>query len=197
LSTPTLNHIRAAHERFWNWIFSVKDGVDHPLNKSGGGEAQERFDNMLIVAGSLQGGGRKDRSLKIPKDIKYIFVPADNCMDTVADAATDGKPTDRDLIDNVDRDIRGAAEIAKVSINDSPQGVDLLPPHLFSVNIQEAIEGTGRSRKGEGLRGGGQLKISTMGAAACYYAIIPADKLQPGDTIKITGRRIEVTYTVR
>ena len=60
MSFPDLDQIEQANERFWKWIFSVDDGPSHALKISGGGEAQEQFGNMLIVAGSLRGDGTKD-----------------------------------------------------------------------------------------------------------------------------------------
>jgi hypothetical protein len=194
-SSPTPIQIRTAHERFWNWVFSVNDGPNHPLNASRAGMAQEQYDNILIVAGSLQHAGNKNRSLRMPPGagIEYIFVPADNCVDSLADG---GGPSEQDLINFINNDIRGANGIARVSINGSPQGVDLLQSHLFSLTIQSAINGSGRNRMGEGTSQGRHPPLSTMAAGACYYAIISANTLRPRDTIEIIGRNINVTYTV-
>lgn len=51
---------------------------------SSGDEAQEQFGNLLIIAGSLPGDEIKDRSLQLPSGIEFIFVPADNFVDTLA-----------------------------------------------------------------------------------------------------------------
>ena len=196
LSLPTPTQIRVAHEAFWHWIFRENDGPNHPLNISGGGQAQQQLDNILIVAGSLQGAGPKDRSLQIPAGIESIFVPVDNCVDTAADAATNGILTNLDLINNITTDIKGAEGKAGVSVDDEPKGVTLLEPHLFSLNIQKAIRETGRNRRGEGTQRGRQPPILTTAAAACYYTILSPNGLRAGNRIKITGRNIEVTYTV-
>ena len=79
------NQVKAVDERFWSWIFREDDGPNHPLKVSNGGEAQERIGNMLILAGSLQGGGQKDRSLRIPAGVESIFVLADGIVSTDAD----------------------------------------------------------------------------------------------------------------
>jgi hypothetical protein len=191
LSLVDPNQIKAADERFWSWIFRDDDGPNHPLKVSGGGEAQERFGNMLMVAGSLQNDGKKDRSLRIPDDIESIFFPADNVVCTQADG--DG-PSDQDLINNANNDIRGGT--GNVSVNGKRQRVDLLDPHLFTVDIQKCINGTGRNGRGEGCTTGTPPR-QTRAAAACHYAIISARDLKNGDRIEISGRGIGVTYTVR
>ena len=189
---PPHNEIET-HERYWNWIFSVDDGPTHPLKISSGGEAQESFGNVLIVAGSLRGDGRKERSLRIDAGIERIFVPAESVVYTEADG--DG-PIDQDLLNNVQNDIRGAEGIAYVLLNDSHQKPNFLGPHLFSLNIQKCIKGTGRSGVGEGCTNGTPPGI-TRAAAACYYVFIPTDNLKTGSRIELRGRDINVTYTVR
>ena len=188
------DRIRAADERFWSWIFRQDDGPTHPLRVSNGGEAQEQFGNMLILAGSLQKDGPKDRSLKIPDGTEFVFVPADNFVCTEADG---GGSSDQKLIELANEDIRGGAEIAEVLVNSNRQSVHLLQPHLFMLNIRKAIRGTGGSGRGEGTSAGKQLPLQTRAAAACHYAIITANELKNGDKIEITGRDIKVTYTVK
>lgn len=188
------NQIKAADERFWSWIFRQDDGPNHPLKLSNGEEAQEQFGNIVIVAGSLQRDGKKDRSLRIPAGTEFIFVPADNFLCTEADGSGS---TDQDLIDVTNDDIGGGAGIAEVSVNGDRQRVDLLEPHLFTLDIQRAIIGTGKLARGEGTSKGRELPVQTRAAAACYYAIIPANKLKKGDRIEITGRDIKVNYTVK
>jgi hypothetical protein len=193
LSMPTPTQIRVAHEAFWNWIFRENDGPNHPLNVSGRRPApQERLDNILLLAGSLPDNVKKERSLQIPEDIEYIFVPADNCVDTAADADTNGTPSNLELINSITNDIRGAEGKADVLVDGTSKGVTLLEPHLFSLNIQKEIMGTGRNGKGEGTPRGRQAPILTMAVAACYYAILSRNDW--GKEIKIKGRNIEVTY---
>lgn len=199
MSSLNLNQIRAAHEAFWNWVFRENDDKNHPLTVSGGGIAQEQFDNILIVAGSLPDAGPKDRTLDLRnmKDIEYIFVPADNCVDTLADAG--GGVDVLDLVDEITKDIRGARGKYDVSLNGQSQknNIALLEPHLFSLNILKAIKNTGRKKMGEGTSQGRKLPILTTAVAACYYLIIPANNLKNGDKIRITTRfNISVEYTV-
>ena len=188
------DQIKAAHEGFWNWIFEENDGPNHPLNVSQGGEAYKQLGNMLIVAGSLQGAGQKDRSLRIPKGVESIFVPADNVVCTKSEG--DGS-TDQELITKANSDIQGAAGNVGISVNDNPQKVDLLEPHLFTLNIKRMIDGTCRNENGQPTLRGRQPPIDTMAAAACYYAVVPAKDLASGDRIKVSGRNINVTYTVK
>lgn len=194
MSSLDPDRTKAADERFWSWIFREDDGPNHPLRVSNGREAQEQFDNILIVAGSLQNDGTKDRSLRIPAGTEFIFVPADNFVCTEADG---GGSKDEDLINVANDDIQGGSGIANVSINGNRQRVELLQPHLFTLGIQKAISGTGQSKRGEGTSKGSQLPLQTRAAAACHYAIIPVNKLKKGDKIEITGRDIKVTYTVK
>jgi hypothetical protein len=194
LSSVDPNQIKAVDERFWSWIFREDDGPNHPLKISNGGEAQERIGNKLILAGSLQGGGQKDRSLRIPAGVESIFVIADDIVCTDADG--DGA-SDQDLIKKADEDIRDGVGKVKVSLNDKSQTVDLLEPHSFMLNIQKVIDGTGNKGKGEGTLPDGNPPGQTRAAAACYYAIIRAHSLKAGDRIKISGRGINVTYTVK
>jgi hypothetical protein len=194
LSLVDPDQIKTADERFWSWIFREDDGPNHPLKISNGGDAQERIGNMLILAGSLQDDGKKDRTLRIPAGIESIFVLPDNVLCTKADG--DGA-SDQDLMKKADVDIREGKGKVKVSLNDKPQTVDLLKPHSFTLNIQKVIDGTGKNRKGEGTLPNGNPPGQTRAVAACYYAIIPADSLKPGDVIKISGRGINVTYTVK
>jgi hypothetical protein len=194
LSSTDLKQIKEAHERLLNWIFNTDDGPNHPLKISGGGEAQERIGNMLILPGSLQGDGKKDRSLRIPAGIESIFVLADDIVCTEADG--DGA-TDQDLMKKADDDINDGKGKVKVLLNDKPQAIDLLKPHSFTLDIQKVIDGTGRNRKGEGTLPNGNPPGQTRAAAACYYAIISANGSKAGDRIEISGRGINVTYTVK
>jgi hypothetical protein len=194
LSWTEPKQIKEAHERFWRWIFSMDDGPNHPLKISNDGEAQDRMGNMLILAGSLQDDGKKDRSLRIPAGIGSIFVVADDILCTEADG--DGA-SDQDLMNKADEDISKGEGKVEVSLNGKPQTVDLLKPHTFAIDIQKVIDGTGNNRKGEGTLPNGNPPGQTRAAAACYYTIIPADGLKTGDIIKISGRGIKVTYTVK
>ena len=182
--------IKQAHEEFWRWVFREHDGPNHPLKISNGGKSQTVHQGMLILAGSLQRDGKKERSLQIPGGVESIFVPADNVVCTVAD---DDGPNDPDLINNANNDIRGGS--GKVSVNGKPQTVDLLEPHLFTLNITECIAGTGKNKMGEGCTKG-MAPGPTKAAGACHYAIINADSLKSGDVIAINGRYIDVTYNV-
>lgn len=191
MSAPARDEIKGADEEFWHWIFREKDSPNHPLKISDGGKAQTQLRRMLIVAGSLPGQRKKERSLQIPGGIEFIFVPADNFVCTVADG--DG-PNDEDLINNANSDIRGGS--GKVSVNGKAQTVDLLEPHLLTLNIQECIAETGKNRVGEGCTKGTPPR-ETRAAAACHYAILRADTLKSGDLIGINGRgNIDVTYRV-
>lgn len=194
MSSTDSKQIKEAHERLLNWIFSTDDGPNHPLKISGSGEAQERIGNMLLLPGSLQGDGKKDRSLLIPAGIESIFVLADDIVCTEADG--DGA-NEQDLMKKADEDISNGKGKVKVSLNDKPQTVDLLKPHSFTLDIQKVIDGTGSNRKGEGTLPNGNPPGQTRAAAACYYAIIPANGLKAGDRIEISGRGINVTYTVK
>jgi hypothetical protein len=194
LTSTDPKQIKEAHERFWSWIFSRDDGPNHPLKISNGGEAQERIGNMLILAGSFQGDGKKDRSLRIPTGIESIFVLADDIVCTEADG--DGA-TDQDLMKKAEEDTSQAEGKVEVSLNDNLQTVDLLKPHSFTLDIQKVIDGTGNNKKGEGTLPNGNPPGQTRAAAACYYTIIPANALKAGDVITVTGRGIDVTYTVK
>jgi hypothetical protein len=194
LSSTDSKQIKEAHERFLSWIFSTEDGPNHPLKVSNGGDAQERIGNMLILPGSLQGDGKKDRLVRIPAGIESIFVVADDIVCTEADG--DGT-SDQDLMKKADEDISDGKGKVKVSLSDKPQAIDLLRPHSFTLDIQKVIDGTGKNRKGEGTLPNGNPPGQTRAAAACYYAIIPADGLKARDRIEISGRGINVTYTVK
>jgi hypothetical protein len=194
LSSADLDQVKQAHEKFLSWIFSVDDGPNHPLKVSDGGEAQKQFGNMIIVAGSLQGGGKKDRSLRIPAEIESVFIPVDDIVCTEADGDGHG---DQDLIKKAHDDISDGKGKAKVSVNDKSQTVDLLEPQSFKLDIQKVIDGTGKKEKGEGTLPNGDPPRQTRAAASCYYAIVPANNLKTGDRIEITGRGINVTYNVK
>src|SRR5688500_17783540 len=99
MSLTDPEQIKEAHERFLCWIFSMDDGLNHPLKVSNGGEARERIGNMLILPGSLQGDGKKDRSLQIPAGFESIFVLADDIVCTEADGDGD---SDQDLMKKAD-----------------------------------------------------------------------------------------------
>src|SRR5918992_172344 len=96
-------------------IVNKDDGPNHPLKISNGGEAQERIGNMLILTGSLQGDGKKDRSLRIPTGIESNFVLADDIVCTEADG--DGT-NEQDLMKRADEDISDGKGKVKVSLND-------------------------------------------------------------------------------
>lgn len=194
MSSTDSKQIKEAHERLLNWIFSTDDGPNHPLKISGSGEAQERIGNMLLLPGSLQGDGKKDRSLRIPAGIESIFVLADDIVCTEADG--DGV-NEQDLMKIANDDISDGEGKVKVLLNDKPQAIDLLKPHSFTLDIQKVIDGTGKNKRGEGTLPNGNPPRQTRAAAVCYYAIIPAGGLKGGDRIDISGRGINVTYTVK
>jgi hypothetical protein len=183
LSRSPVPDCKKLHEGFWDWIFKTPDGNNHPLKVSGGGTADLKVGNALILSGSLQRDGQKNRSLRIPDGVEFIFVPADNVLCTDSDG--DGP----DLIACATNDINRGANRAHVTVDGRPQGVSPLPPHEFDLNIRQRIVGTGNSGQGEPL---GQTKA----AAAAYYAIIPANSLRSGNSIRISGRDIDVTYNV-
>ncbi len=132
--------------------------------------------------------------MRIPAGIESIFVLADDIVCTEADG--DGA-NDPELMKKADDDISGGKGKVKVSLNDKPQTVDLLKPHSFTLDVQKVIDGTGKNKKGEGTLPNGNPPGQTRAAAACYYTIIPAGSLRPGDKIEINGRGINVTYTVK
>jgi hypothetical protein len=205
LSLPAPNQIKDADEEFWRWIFRENDGPNHPLKISNNGTAQIQLGSLLIVAGSLPDNIPKNRLLQIPPGIEYVFVPAENCVYTEADM--DGQ-TDQELVDKANKDMTDSR--GRVSVNDVQQKLNRLPGHTFSppLNIVNCIAGAGKSGKGEGesctkdMAPGG-----TNAAAACDYAIIPANTLKSGHIIKIEGigragantapGRIDVTYKVQ
>lgn len=201
-SVPTQNEIEDAHKEFWHWIFRVNDGSNHPLKLSNSGRAQTtQHGRLLIIAGSLPDNVRRNRLLQIPAGIEYIFVPGENCVYTEADG--DGR-SDRDLLDKANQDMTNSQ--ASVLVNNAPQPINKLAGHKFSLDIQKCIAGAGKSGKGEGCMSG-TPPGPTKAAAACDYAIIPADSLKNGDTIKIEGigraapaqtpGDIDVTYRVQ
>jgi hypothetical protein len=193
LSSADLNELKEADEEFWRWIFRKNNGPNHPLEISNGGKAQTQFRSILIVAGSLPGVGPKNRSLQIPAGIESIFVPADNCVYTEADSDGSGQ----ELIDKANSDM--AKGTGNVSVNGKAQTVELLSGHPFSLNIQQCIDGTGKSKNGEGCKNGTPPRETREAAAACHYAIIRANTLKSGDIIRITGRKgedVDVTYNV-
>jgi hypothetical protein len=198
LSLPSLNEIKDADEEFWRWVFRDSDGESHPLKISKGGKAQTKIGRMLIIAGALSGEPaqkKRERSLEIPQDIDYIFVPADNCVYTQADG--DGE-NEQALVDNANRDM--ASGTGNVSVNGNNLALNLLPGHPIrpQLNIQERIKGSGKSKNGEGWNNN-MPPGDTLAASACHYALIRARTLRINDTIKITGELgtgIDVTYTV-
>jgi hypothetical protein len=184
LSLPAQNQIEDAHQEFWRWIFRMKDGPNHPLKVSNNGSAQLQRGKLLIVAGSLPDNIQKNRLLQIPPSIEYVFVPAESCV--YSDADRDGKG--QELIDKANNDM--ADSEGKVLVNDKKQNIDRLPAHTFSplLKIQECIDGAGKSGKGEGEScTKGNPPGDTEAAAACDYAIIPANALKSGDMIRIQG----------
>jgi hypothetical protein len=199
---PTRKEIEDAHKEFWHWIFRVNDGSNHPLKLSNNGRAQTtQHGSLLIVAGSLPDSVPRNRLLQIPAGIEYIFVPGENCVYTMAD--NDGQ-SNRDLLDKANQDMTNSR--AKVLVNSRPQQINRLAGHTFSLDIQKCITGAGKSGRGEGCTSG-TAPGPTNAAAACDYAIIPADSLGSGHTIKIEGigragpnqqpGTIDVTYRVQ
>jgi hypothetical protein len=189
LSSVDQNTAERLDEKFWEWIFSTPDNQNHPLKVSDNGQAQEKHGKFLILAGSLQGGGQKSRVLTIPQGIDSIFVPADNNLKTETD--DDGKD-DPKLTNEANNDDGGAAGTAKVKVNGQDIPVNRLQAHCFNINIRQRIPGTGTKKN----QGNGEQVGETRAAAACHYAIIPANTLRSGNTIDIVGRNIRVTYTV-
>jgi hypothetical protein len=195
---PSLDEIKDADEEFWRWVFSKDDNDNHPLKISGRGSAQTRKGRILILAGALSGEPdqiEKKRSLEIPEGIDYIFVPADNCVYTKADG--DGV-TEEALIDNANRD--NSSGTGNVSLKGNNLALNLLPGHAFrpELDIQKRIQGSGKSKKGEGWTNSTAPR-NTIAASACHYAIIRASTLRKNDTIQITGEAgtgINVIYTV-
>lgn len=203
-SVPTQNEIIDAHKEFWRWIFRVDDGSNHPLKISNNGMAHTtQHGRLLIVAGSLPDDMRRNRLLQIPAGSEYIFVTAENCVYTEADG--DGQ-SDQDLLNKANQDMTDSR--AKVLVNNVQQSINRLSGHMFSplLDIQKCITGAGKSGRGEGCMSG-TPPGPTKAAAACDYAIIRADTLRSGHTIKIEGigragpnqvpGRIDVTYRVQ
>jgi hypothetical protein len=196
---PSLDEIKEADEEFWRWIFRENDGNNHPLKVDGGGMAQTQSGRMLILAGAISGEKKpkpRTRSLKIPRGIDYIFVPADNCVYTQADG--DGA-NDRVLVDNANRDMTTGT--GNVSVNGNSQALNLLPGHAFrpKLDIQKRIQETGKAKKGEGWKNTTAPR-DTLAASACHYAIILPGALRSQDRIRITGEvgtGIDVTYVVK
>jgi hypothetical protein len=160
------------------------------------GPAHRTFNRILILAGALSGDAQKKiRPLRIPDGNvdSIIFVPADNCVYTLADR--DGN-NDRELIDKANIDMTTGK--GSVWINGNIQEVDLLPGHVFDLDIQYCIENAGNSKRGEGCQNG-TPPGETRAAAACHYALIDARSLKRRDIIKILGEpnsSINVTYMV-
>jgi hypothetical protein len=184
LSLPTQDEIKRADKEFWRWVFREADGVNHPLKKSDKNiTAQTQLGSLLIVAGSFADNKQKKRLLKIPPDIKNVFVTAENCLYTYADS--DGS-TVKDLIDKADRDMVDSQ--GKVFVNGKEQKPERLSGHAFSLDIQHCIASAGKSGKGEGKSCiQGKPPGDTTAAAACDYIIIRADTLNTGDKIETKG----------
>jgi hypothetical protein len=189
LASVDQNTAERLDQAFWEWIFSTPDNQNHPLRVSNNGQAQERRGNFLMLAGSLPGDGPKNRVLTIPPGIDSIFVPADNNLKTVTDEDGDDDPKLTNEANNDD-----AEGTANVKVNGQNKPVNRLPAHCFDINIRQRIRGTGTKKN----QGNGEQVGRTRAAAACHYAIIPANTLQSGNTIEIVGRNgtITVTYTV-
>jgi hypothetical protein len=183
------NTAKELDKAFWEWIFSRPDNQNHPLRVSDNGQAQERRGKFLILAGSLPGGGQKNRVLTIPQGIDSIFVPADNNLKTMTD---DDGPDDPKLTDKANEDNDGAGQDPKVKVDGVDIPVNRLPAHCFDIDIRERIHETGNNKH----HGDGEEVAPTRAAAACHYAIIPANTLHSGSKIEIRGRDIRVTYTV-
>jgi hypothetical protein len=205
LSVLTQGQIEDADEEFWRWIFRENDGPNHPLKISNDGKAQIQRGPLLILAGSLPDNKPRNRILEKLPGIEYIFVPGENCVYTMADG--DGQ-TPQDLVNKANNDMTNSQ--AKVSVNGMRQPIHRLPGHTFAplLDILKCIDGAGNSAKGEGASCvGGQAPRGSPAAAACDYAIIPADTLNSGDLIKIEGigragpnqvtGKIDVTYKVQ
>ena len=206
MSLPPPNQIEDADDEFWRWIFRENDGPNHPLKISNNGTAQIQLGSLLIVAGSLPDNIPKNRLLQIDPGIEYVFVPAENCVYTEADM--DGQ-TEQDLVDKANKDMTDSR--GKVSVNNVQQTLNRLPAHTFSppLIIEKCIAGAGNSGKGEGESCTKNMApgATKAAAAACDYAIIPANTLKSGSVIKIEGvgragentapQRIEVTYNVQ
>jgi hypothetical protein len=206
LSLPTPNQIKDADEEFWRWVFREDDEpIRHPLKVTKNGKAQIQLGRLLIVAGSLPDNIPRNRLLEIPPGVDFIFVPGENCVYTEADK--DGQ-TDQALIDKANDDMTDSR--ARILVNGVEQTIRRLPGHTFSppLDIQKCIGGAGKLGKGEGescIKGNPPRQ--TRAAAACDYAIIPANTLKSQDIIKIEGigragpnqepGRIEVTYKVQ
>ena len=203
MSSPSQNQITDADEEFWRWVFRENDGPNHPLKISNGGKAQIQRGSLLILAGSLADDTPRNRVLQKVPGVDYIFVPGENCVYTKADM--DGQ-NNKDLVDKANKDMTDSQ--AKVKLNGAEQTIQHLLGHTFSLNIKKCINGAGNSGKGEGASCvGGNPPGGTEAAAACDYAIIPANTLKGGDIIKIEGigragpnktpGHIDVTYTVQ
>jgi hypothetical protein len=205
LSVLTQGQIQDADEEFWRWIFRENDGSNHPLKITNGGKAQIQRGPLLILAGSLPDNIPKNRTLEKHPGIEYIFVPGENCVYTMADG--DGQ-TLQELVNKANNDMTNSQ--AKVSVNGTRQTIHRLSGHTFSplLDILKCIDGAGNSGKGEGASCvGRQAPRDSQAAAACDYAIIPADTLNSGDLIKIEGigragpnqvtGHIDVTYKVQ
>ena len=205
MTLPTQSQIEAANEEFWRWIFRERDGPTHPLKVSNGGEAQIQRGQLLILSGSLPDDTPRNRTLRKVPGVEYIFVPGENCVYTTADG--DGQ-TPQDLVNKANSDMTNSQ--AKVSVNGMRQTIHHLSGHTFSplLDILKCINGAGKTGKGEGASCvKGQRPGDSQAAAACDYAIIPADTLKSGDLIKIEGigragpnqetGKIDVTYRVQ
>jgi hypothetical protein len=205
IQEPTEEEIKDAHEEFWRWVFRENDGDNHPLKTSSGNQTTKiQHNSLLIVAGSFPDNKPKNRLLQIPASVNYVFIPAENCVYTEADG--DGS-TNQELEEKANKDM--ADSQGKVWINDDEQKLRRLQGHTFSplLEIQKCIEGTGHSGRGEGQSCiKGSPPGPTKAAAACDFAIIPANALKSKDIIKIKGigragpdqqpGNIDVTYDV-
>jgi hypothetical protein len=204
LSLLTQDEIEQADKEFWRWVFREEDSVNHPLKKSGNNiTAQTQLGSLLIVAGSFPDNKQKKRLLKIPPDIKNVFVTAENCVYTFAD--NDGS-NPKELIDKANNDMLDSQ--GKVFVKGKEQTPERLSGHAFSLDIQHCIALAGKSGKGEGKDCiQGKPPGDTTAAAACDYLIIRADTLNTGDTIETKGvgraapnttekGTIDVIYTV-
>ena len=205
MTLPTQSQIEGANEEFWRWIFRERDGPTHPLKVSNGGEAQIQRGQLLILSGSLPDDTQRNRTLRKVPGVEYIFVPGENCVYTTADG--DGQ-TPQDLVNKANSDMTNSQ--AKVSVNGTRQTIHRLSGHTISprLDILKCIGGAGKTGKGEGASCvKGQAPRDSQAAAACDYAIIPADTLKSGDLIKIEGigragpnqetGKIDVTYKVQ
>ena len=192
MSTVEQTDIQKIHEQWWEWIFTTKDDVGHPLRGNHAGKQAQNGEYLL--AGTLPKEEiellrPERRQIEMPVGAS-VFIPVDNVLCT----QTEGDPIPLDeACAKPDIDNAGGKILARLNGQElEPNQIIRTRPHKFNLNISQLIKGTRKDKTGEPL---GQ----TDAAADGYCAIFKLPPLLEGKDyheLEIKGRGIWVTYQI-